>query len=156
MIRPQGSDGERTAGEAETSGRTSHSGSGGQTRRVLIVDDNEDAASSLGALLELQGHQVALSHDGLEALDVAERFQPDVALVDIDLPGIDGYELARRLRARDGTRMALLIALSGYGSSSFRTPTRGSGFDKHLTKPASIEALQALIAGARVADPRTS
>lgn len=148
MNRPDGKTGDKAPGDVGNNHLTSDQAAG-PARRVLIVDDNEDAASSLGALLELKGHQVALSHDGLEALEVAARFQPHVALVDIDLPGIDGYELAKRLRAQDGTRLALLVALSGYGSSNFRSTSRGSGFDEHIMKPASIDKLHSLIAGAR-------
>ncbi|MEP7345539.1 MAG: response regulator [Gemmatimonadaceae bacterium] len=135
---------------AQKAGESTRSGDAGDpARRVLIVDDNEDAASSLGALLEIKGHRVALCHDGLGALAVAERFQPDVALLDIDLPGIDGYELAERLRAQDGTRTTVLVALSGYGSAMDRARARAAGFDHHITKPANLERLDTLIAGSR-------
>ena len=113
--------------------------------RVLVVDDNEDAARSLSMLLEMNGHQVRTCHDGQSALDTAEEFGPEVVLLDIGLPGMDGYEVARRLRERPAAQ-PLLVALSGYGQAEDQRRSREAGFDHHLVKPAEPEALTALFA----------
>ena len=105
-------------------------------RRVLVVDDNTDAAAMLGAFLELHGHTVLIAHDALAALTAAGEAVPDVALLDIGLPGMDGYELARRLREGDATRHVRLVALTGWGQDGDRARAREAGFDVHLTKPA--------------------
>ncbi len=105
-------------------------------RRVLVVDDNTDAAAMLGAFLELHGHTVLIAHDARAALTAAGEAVPDVALLDIGLPGMDGYELARRLREGDATRHVRLVALTGWGQDGDRARAREAGFDAHLTKPA--------------------
>jgi two-component system CheB/CheR fusion protein len=115
-------------------------------RRVLVVDDNEDAAESLAILLRIEGHEVRTAHDGLAALDVARAFQPEVILLDIGLPRVSGYEVARRFRAEEGVTKALLIAVSGYGQAEDRRQSREAGFDAHLTKPADPAVLYALVA----------
>jgi signal transduction histidine kinase/DNA-binding response OmpR family regulator len=115
------------------------------TRRVLVVDDNRDAAESLALLLEVAGHATRVSHDGPTALTTAAEFQPDAVLLDIGLPGMDGYEVARRLRAAPTTRRALLVALTGYGQIEDQRRAREAGFDHHLVKPADLEALAALL-----------
>jgi signal transduction histidine kinase len=104
--------------------------------RVLVCDDNEDAAESLATLLELQGHEVCVCHDGPAALSAAPVFAPDAVVLDIGLPnGMDGYEVARRLRS-EGLVSAFLVALTGYGQEDDRRRSREAGFDRHLTKPA--------------------
>ena len=113
-------------------------------RRVLVVDDNADAAASLALLLRFSGHEVHVAHDGEAALRLAEEVLPQAVLLDVGMPGLDGYEVARRLRERPDTRDALLIAVTGYGAEADRRRTRAAGFDHHLTKPillASIEEL---------------
>jgi signal transduction histidine kinase/DNA-binding response OmpR family regulator len=115
------------------------------TRRVLVVDDNRDAAESLALLLGVAGHATRVSHDGPSALTTAAEFQPDAVLLDIGLPGMDGYEVARRLRAAPTTRRALLVALTGYGQIEDQRRAREAGFDHHLVKPADLEALAALL-----------
>jgi CheY-like chemotaxis protein len=120
----------------------------GPGRRVLVVDDNRDAAESLALLLEVAGHQVRACHDGPAALERVEEFQPDVVLLDIGLPGMDGYEVARRLRALPGGRGVLLVALTGYGQDDDQRRAREAGFDHHLIKPADLEALAGLLAAA--------
>ncbi|MBD8541947.1 response regulator [Oxalobacteraceae sp. CFBP 8761] len=115
--------------------------------RVLVVDDNIDAAVMLAMLLEANGHQVQVEHDPLEALAATLANPPQVCLLDIGLPGIDGLELARRLRARPGTAHALLIAITGYGQESDRQQILQAGFDHHLVKPIDIAQLYTLLDG---------
>jgi len=110
-------------------------------QRVLIVDDNEDAARSLEMLLSLDGHLVRTASTGHAALQVLQSFVPDVALLDIGLPDVDGYELARRLRADERTQATWLIALTGYGTASDLQQALHAGFDEHLTKPVEPEVL---------------
>jgi CheY-like chemotaxis protein len=116
---------------------------------VLIVDDNTDSAEALALLARSWGHEVAVAHDGPGALVLAERFAPESVLVDIGLPGMDGYELARRFREQPGYRDVVLVALTGYGVEEGRSAARAAGFDRHLVKPAEIEALEALLANGR-------
>jgi signal transduction histidine kinase len=110
-------------------------------RRILVVDDNVDAAESLGKWLEHTGHEVRISHDGDAALEMARTYQPEVVLLDIGLPRMDGYEVARRLREEPATEHALLVALTGWGQAEDRRRSREAGFDHHLTKPADPETL---------------
>jgi signal transduction histidine kinase len=112
----------------------------GVPRRVLVVDDNADAASMIAVLLEQYGHQVRVAHDGETALLACREFQAEVALLDIGLPGMDGYILARRLRdVHDGALR--LVALTGWGQHADRERARAAGFDAHLTKPADVQAV---------------
>ena len=114
-------------------------------RRVLVVDDNQDVADSLLIILQQQGHQVRAAHDGLTALKLAESYKPEVVLLDIGLPGLDGYEVARRLRALPELHGALLIALTGYGQPDARRRALDAGFDVHLVKPVDPQTLTDLI-----------
>jgi signal transduction histidine kinase/ActR/RegA family two-component response regulator len=118
----------------------------GPRRRVLVVDDNRDAAESLALLLGVAGHEARVSHDGPSALAAAAEFRPDAVLLDIGLPGMDGYEVARRLRAETDTGRALLVALTGYGQEEDQRRALAAGFDHHLIKPADLDALTALLA----------
>lgn len=110
------------------------------SRRILVVDDNVDAASLIGELLGSVGHDVRLAHDGPSALDVAAGFQPEVAILDIGLPGMDGYELARAIRARAPSGIRL-IAVTGYGQEKDRERAASSGFDAHFVKPVALAKL---------------
>ncbi|HET7670099.1 MAG TPA: PAS domain-containing protein [Burkholderiales bacterium] len=112
--------------------------------RVLVADDNRDAADSLARLLGAYGHEVRVAYDGLSAIQLFDQFAPDVAVLDIGMPGADGYEVARRLRAKHGAAPHL-IALTGWGQEHDRARALAEGFDKHLTKPADPAAVQALI-----------
>jgi signal transduction histidine kinase len=112
-------------------------------RRVMVVDDNADAADMLGLALQSQGHDVTVVHDPLAALDTAGRFRPDVAVLDIGLPVMDGYELAAQLRERCGTPR--LIALTGYGQESDKRRSREAGFEAHLVKPVDLDRLCELL-----------
>ncbi len=120
---------------------------------ILIVDDNLDAARSLAALLEGAGHRVAVSADARGALEVPESRIPRVFILDIGMPTMDGYELARRLRARSASAAAILIALTGYGHASDREKGRCAGFDHHLVKPVDMEELAAILATASQGGP---
>ena len=124
----------------------SSAGAVGAARRVLVVDDSADAADSLAMLLELEGHQVATAYSAAAALETAERLQPEVAFIDIGLPQMDGYEVARRLRASDRCRAIRLVALTGYGQPDDREEAHRAGFDHHLVKPADREAVDAILA----------
>jgi signal transduction histidine kinase/ActR/RegA family two-component response regulator len=107
--------------------------------RLLLVDDNPDALEALGMLLELDGHVVRTASSGADALEVTREFVPEVALVDIGMPGIDGFQLAHMLRARAEFDSTLLVALTGYGSESDKSRALAAGFDFHLTKPLSLD-----------------
>lgn len=115
-------------------------------RRVLVVDDNEDAASALAELLELEGHESRTASDGLEAVQIAEEWKPDVVLLDLGMPRIDGYEAARRIRAQPWGKEMGLVALTGWGQRQDRERTAACGFDAHLVKPIRIEALLEILA----------
>jgi CheY-like chemotaxis protein len=117
----------------------------GETR-VLLVDDNTDAAESLAELLRMVGYEVRTAGDAQEALDIVDGFVPALALLDIGLPGIDGYELAGMLRAKPSCRGLKLVALTGYGRDNDRTRTTAASFDEHLVKPVDIDKLLAVIA----------
>ena len=116
------------------------------SRRVLIVDDNEDTANSLALILELGGHETAAVYSAVDALTRAAAFRPDVVLLDIGLPGMDGYELAQKIRELPGLRDIRLIAVTGYGRSDDRMRARDAGFDDHLTKPVEYAVLERTLA----------
>ncbi|WP_288379715.1 response regulator, partial [uncultured Massilia sp.] len=113
----------------------------GPARRILVVDDNVDAALSLADVLRSLGHTVATAHGSRAALALAEADWPDVFILDIGLPDIDGYTLARRLQELGGERPARYLALTGYGQAHDRVLARGAGFDHHFVKPVNLEAL---------------
>jgi signal transduction histidine kinase len=114
--------------------------------RILVVDDNQDSAISMTLLLELQGHEVHVAHAGPAALRVADDKKPDVILLDIGMPGMNGYEVAKQLRARGEFADTLLVAITGYGRASDVKQTQSAGFDYHLVKPVDYEKLQAVLA----------
>ncbi|WP_437589355.1 ATP-binding protein [Sorangium sp. So ce1000] len=122
--------------------------SGTRALHVLLVDDNVDAAEGLRRILQLHGHAVSMAHDGPAALDAARASRPDLVLLDIGLPGMDGYEVVRRLRSEPELRRAYIAALSGYGQDQDRRRSRDAGFDAHLTKPVATEQLLSLLAEA--------
>jgi signal transduction histidine kinase len=117
-------------------------------RRVLVVDDNHDAAEMLAVMLGTWGQETRVAHDGIQALATAEAFQPEIVLLDIGLPDLDGYEVARRLRTEPWGRRALLVAVTGWGQESDLERSRHAGFDRHLVKPVVPGLLRELIAGA--------
>jgi CheY-like chemotaxis protein len=125
-------------------------------RRILVVDDNVDAAGSLSALLEHAGHEVRTTHDGPGALEEARTFRPEVVLLDIGLPGMDGYEVAREIRRLTWGNETLLVAVTGYGQEEDRRCSREAGFDAHLVKPVDPEALRALLSASESIVPGTA
>jgi CheY-like chemotaxis protein len=122
-------------------------------RRILIVDDNRDAADSLGLLLRSAGADIRVVYDGGTALQEISRYEPDVVLLDLGMPGIDGYEVARRTRARPEHNKVALVALTGWGQQEDRDRARDAGFDHHLVKPADIDKLHALLESLHTGDP---
>jgi CheY-like chemotaxis protein len=116
-------------------------------RRVLVIDDDADGAESIAMLLRLDGHEVEVAYAALSGLEAAARLVPDVILLDIGLPRMNGYAVARRLRAIEALRGTRLVALSGFGRSEDRELSRAAGFDDHLVKPASLNALEKALAG---------
>ncbi len=115
-------------------------------RRILVVDDNEDAAALLATILELHGHATLTAHDGPSALAAARAFTPEVAFLDLGLPGMSGHELARELRRRPGLERIALIALTGWGSEEDKRRSAEAGFAHHLTKPVAIATIEATLA----------
>ena len=113
--------------------------------KVLVVDDNEDAPSSMAELLEQMGHEVQMAHDGVDALAVAASFQPDVIFLDIGMPRMNGHEAARHIRQTPWGRDIALVALTGWGNARDREESRAAGFDHHLVKPGSFEEIEAII-----------
>lgn len=120
-------------------------------RRVLVVDDNEDAAESLAALLRIFGHEVGVALDGEQALELAPRLQPDVVLLDVGMPRMDGHEVARRMRAEPWGNALRIIALSGFGDGGDRLRSREAGCDDHLVKPVSPADLQHVLGASAAA-----
>jgi CheY-like chemotaxis protein len=118
-------------------------------RRVLIVDDNEDAANCLAMILKLSGHETASVYTAMDALERAVSFRPDVVLLDIGLPGMDGYEVAQKMRELPGLADIRLVAVTGYGRSDDRLRARDAGFDDHLTKPVEFAVLDRALTGVR-------
>jgi CheY-like chemotaxis protein len=113
--------------------------------RVLVVDDNVDSADSIAMLLQVSGHEVRVAYSGQDALETAVEYQPDIILLDIGLPGMDGYEVARRLRAHPQLREVKLIAVTGYGQDADRLQSQEAGFDYHLVKPVDAQKLEELL-----------
>ena len=115
-------------------------------RRVLVVDDNVDGAESLARVLQICGHETRTAHSGPEALDAARPFKPEVVFLDIGLPGMNGYEVAKRLRGEPSLSGAVLVALTGWGSEDNKRQSREAGFDFHLTKPVEVTAIESILA----------
>ncbi|MES2354747.1 MAG: response regulator [Pseudomonadota bacterium] len=115
------------------------------SQRIIVVEDNVDSAEMLAALLQLDGHEVQMAHEGATAIEMARSFRPNVVLLDIGLPNMDGFEVAQRLRALDETKGAILIALTGYGQAEDRQRSKEAGFDHHLVKPLDRNLLTSLL-----------
>ncbi|HEY0715099.1 MAG TPA: ATP-binding protein, partial [Polyangia bacterium] len=134
-------------------GRDAGANGVGPQLRILIVDDNEDAAGLLVEALSILGHEVRSANDGPKSLEVVEAFVPDVALLDIGLPVMDGYELARRLRSNPRLSKTRLVAITGYGQESDRHRSSEAGFDLHLVKPVTVERLESVLRGVNSEQP---
>jgi CheY-like chemotaxis protein len=119
--------------------------------KVLVVEDNVDAAQAVGEGMRLMGHQVTVVHDAAAAIDALVEIEADVGVVDIGLPGVDGYALARRIRSGTQSPNVFLVALTGYGQESYRARSREAGFDAHVVKPIDLESLRDLLNGVRSA-----
>jgi CheY-like chemotaxis protein len=114
-------------------------------RRVLIVDDSEDGAESLAMLLQFGGHETFKAHDGLAAIEAARRLRPDAVLLDIGLPGLNGYEVCSRIRQEPWGKRLTLVALTGWGQDEDRHRSREAGFDAHMVKPVDFDELLKLL-----------
>jgi CheY-like chemotaxis protein len=121
----------------------------GKTRRVLIVDDNQDSAEMLAELLKDAGHSVTVAYDGPSAILIAPQLKPEVMLIDIGLPSMNGYELARRLKAIPELANTPLFALTGYGQETDRQRSLEAGFQEHLVKPVNLTRLESILASLR-------
>jgi CheY-like chemotaxis protein len=126
------------------------------TSRVLIVDDNQDAASSMAMLVEALGGIARTAYDAMSGLDALAEFRPDVVVLDIGMPGIDGYEMCQRIRMRPSGRHVVVIALTGWGHPQDRQRALDVGFDAHLTKPVDPAAFQELLAISRTGERQTA
>ncbi len=116
--------------------------------RILIVDDNLDAASSLAFLLNIAGNETQTAHDGLQAIETAAKFRPDVILLDIGLPKLNGYQACRRIREQPWGKHIVLVALTGWGLEEEGPEAKDAGFDYHLVKPVEFDSLKGLLGGA--------
>src|SRR5262249_19130533 len=132
---PQGSD-------ARAAASTLHPEDHKAGKRILVVDDNRDSAHSLTMLFRLLGNDVREAHDGQQAVQVLSEFVPDLLLLDIALPGMTGYEVARTVRSQERFRRVRIVALSGYGSDEDRARSLDAGFDEHLVKPVEFGTLE--------------
>ena len=112
--------------------------------RILVVDDNKDSADTLGMLLRLKGNDIRTAHDGLYAVKLAETFRPEMVLLDIGLPKLNGYEVARRIREQPWGRYMVLVALTGWGQDEDRRRSQEAGFNFHIVKPVELAALEKL------------
>ncbi|HET9646262.1 MAG TPA: response regulator, partial [Burkholderiaceae bacterium] len=128
-------------------GQTPATSTGADPRRVLVADDNDDAVNSLAELLRLRGHHVRTARDGEEAVQLAREFAPDIVILDLGMPKVDGFEAARCIRASEQGRRVTMVALSGWGQEADRVRTQAAGFDHHLTKPAALATLEEILRG---------
>lgn len=136
---------ERPLAEQPSNGLSTGDSRSPQGRRILVIDDNMDAADSIAALLHTWGHDTHVAYEGMAAIEAARRYHPDAILLDLGMPGMDGFEVARRLRQEPGLQKALLIALTGWGQAEDRQRTREAGFDHHLVKPVDPQVLEAML-----------
>jgi CheY-like chemotaxis protein len=117
------------------------------TCRILVVDDNVDGAVTLSVILKHMGHSVRITHDGASALAVAPEFKPQLILMDIGMPGMDGYETCSRMRAADWSASVRIVALTGWGQEEDKRKAQRAGFDEHMVKPIDRRTLMALVDG---------
>ncbi len=120
-------------------------------RRVLVVDDNRDAAMSLELMLAMMGNEIRTAHDGLEAVEAAATFRPDLILLDIGLPKLNGYDACRRIRQQPWSKGTFIAALTGWGQEEDRRRSTEAGFNLHIVKPVDLPALEKLLGGLELA-----
>ncbi len=118
----------------------------GNGRRILVVDDNRDAAATLSRMLKLMGNDVRMTHDGIQSLGVADEFRPEIILMDVGMPGMSGYEATRRIREQPWGSSTIIIALTGWGQAGDRIQSKAAGCDGHLVKPVSLPDLNQMLA----------
>ncbi len=114
-------------------------------RRILVVDDNRDAATSLAMMLKLMGNEAAKAHDGIEAIEIAEQFRPDLIMLDIGMPRLNGFDTAKRIRALPWGQQVTIVALTGWGQEEDRKRSKEAGIDDHLVKPVEPSALEKML-----------
>lgn len=117
----------------------------GRAQRILVVEDNADSARRLRSIIHLWGHDTRIAYDGIEAIDLAREYQPDVVLLDISLPGMDGYAVARVLREAPELHHAKILAMTGHGFEEDQRKAIEAGFDRHLLKPLELDLLEVLL-----------
>jgi CheY-like chemotaxis protein len=135
---------------AESSAATpaeEHTDSAGSKRRILVVDDSRDSAASMAMTLQLLGHEVRTAHNGIEAVELAEQFRPQVVLMDVGMPKLNGYEATRRIREQPWGREMAIIAVTGWGHEIDRARSKEAGCDGHLVKPVDLPDLERFLAG---------
>ncbi|HEU5135693.1 MAG TPA: response regulator [Steroidobacteraceae bacterium] len=132
---------------AQINARSDANNSARRLRRVLVADDNRDAGETLAMLLRLDGHEVYVATDGLEAVDMFTRERPEVVILDIGMPGLSGHEVAKRIRELNGGQDVTLVAVTGWGQKADKDRAMASGFDHHFTKPVEPTVLSALLLG---------
>jgi CheY-like chemotaxis protein len=131
--------------DAESNNCNTESAQPSNRRRILVVDDNRDAATSLAMMLKLMGNETKTAHDGLEALDIAAAFLPDLILLDIGMPRLNGSETAKRIRTQPWGKDVVLVALTGWGQEEDRRKSAESGFNLHMVKPIELATLESLL-----------
>ena len=117
-----------------------------QAHRILVVDDDRDSAEAMTILLKIYGHEVATAYDGIEAIEIARMFRPDIALLDLSMPKLSGYDVARRIREEAGKPGLILVALTGWGGEEDKRRSIEAGFNVHMVKPIDFTALEKLVA----------
>lgn len=118
-------------------------------QRILVVDDNYDSAKTLSVMLELMGNETHSAHDGLAAVEAAEAFRPDLILLDIGLPKLNGYDACRRIRDQPWSQGMVIVAITGWGQDEDRCRSRDAGFDEHLVKPVDVDELTRILAASK-------
>ena len=137
------------AGTESTGGPRTHDAAQGMAKRILLADDNVDYAASMALILEAMGHDVRVANDGEQAVALAQIFSPQIAFLDIGLPTLSGYALARRLRTLPETRKCILVAVTGWGQEDDKRNAREAGFDHHLVKPVEPEQMHSIVDSVR-------
>jgi CheY-like chemotaxis protein len=148
VVRDEGGEADEAVGNDEAAP--------GTRRRILVVDDNVDAAESLAMMLRIMGNDVHLAHDGQAAVEAAKKLRPDLILLDIGMPKLNGYEACRRIRGQLSGRQPAIVALTGWGQEEDKRRSSEAGFDHHLVKPIEPAALVKLLAGLPMANGRSS